>query len=138
MKRKKIEFRSTCPISTALDIFGDKWSLLIIRDLVFNEKSTYGEFLSSEEKIATNILADRLALLESGDIISKHSHPEHKLKVVYKLTPKGIDLIPLLVEIIAWSEKHHEVHPYAKQFAKQVRKDKVGVMKRIKDGLSKK
>lgn len=138
MRKKKIEFRSTCPISTALDIFGDKWSLLIIRDLMFNEKSSYGEFLGSEEKIATNILADRLALLECGDIISKHSHPEHKLKVVYRLTPKGIDLIPVLVEIIAWSERHHKVHPYAKQFARQVRKDKEGVMKAIKEGLKKK
>jgi DNA-binding HxlR family transcriptional regulator len=135
VKRKKIEFRSTCPISTALDIFGDKWSLLIIRDLVFNEKSTYGEFLNSEEKIATNILADRLALLEAGGIISKHSHPEHKLKVLYKLTQKGLELIPVLIEIIAWSEKHHEVHPYAKQFAKQIRKDKEGVIKSVMEGL---
>jgi DNA-binding HxlR family transcriptional regulator len=135
VKRKKIEFRSTCPISTALDIFGDKWSLLIIRDLVFNEKSTYGDFLNSEEKMATNILADRLALLEWGKIISKHSHPDHKLKVVYKLTQKGLDLIPVLIEIIAWSEKHHEVHPYAKQFAKQIRKDKEGVIKGVIESL---
>jgi DNA-binding HxlR family transcriptional regulator len=135
VKRKKIEFRSTCPISTALDIFGDKWSLLIIRDLVFNEKSTYGEFLNSEEKIATNILADRLALLEAGGIISKHNHPEHKLKVLYKLTQKGLELTPVLIEIIAWSEKHHEVHPYAKQFAQQIRKDKEGVIKGVMEGL---
>src|SRR5689334_14740999 len=137
VKKKKIEFRSTCPISTALDIFGDKWSLLIIRDLMFNEKNTYGEFLNAEEKIATNILADRLALLERGGIISKHRHPEHKLKVVYTLTPKGLDLIPVLVEIIAWSEKHHDVHPYARQFAKQIRKNKDGVIKGIKEVLSK-
>lgn len=135
MKKKKIEFRSTCPISTALDIFGDRWSLLIIRDLMFKEKSTYGDFMNSEEKIATNILADRLALLEAGGIISKHNHPEHKLKVVYKLTPKGIDLIPVLVEIIAWSEKHHVVHPYAKQFVKQLQNDKEGVMQQIKNSL---
>ena len=138
MKKKSIEFRSTCPISTALDIFGDKWSLLIIRDLMFKEKSTYGEFLNSEEKIATNILADRLALLEAGNIISKNNHPDHKLKFVYKLTPKGIDLIPVLVEIIAWSEKHHEVHPFAREFAKQIRKDKAGVLQGIREGLIKK
>lgn len=138
VKKKKIEFRSTCPISTALDIFGDKWSLLIIRDLMFNDKSTYGDFLNSEEKIATNILADRLALLEGGEIITKHGHPEHKLKVVYKLTTKGIDLIPVLVEIIAWSEKHHIVHPYAKQFVKQLEKDKEGVMQQIRNSLKRK
>lgn len=137
VKKNKIEFRSSCPISTALDIFGDKWSLLIIRDLMFNEKSTYGDFLNSEEKIATNILADRLTTLECGEIISKHNHPESKLKVLYKLTPKGLDLIPVLVEIIAWSEKHHDVHPHAKQFAKQVRKDKAGMIKQVREGLKK-
>jgi DNA-binding HxlR family transcriptional regulator len=68
VKKKKIEFRSDCPISTALDIFGDKWSLLVIRDVLFNGKSTYGEFLNSEEKIATNILADRLLQLEAGGL----------------------------------------------------------------------
>ncbi len=137
VKKNKIEFRSACPISTALDIFGDKWSLLIIRDLVFNEKSTYGEFLDSEEKIATNILADRLALLQCGGIITKEAHPDHKLKVVYSLTPKGLDLIPVLIEIIAWSERYHQVHPYAKQFAKQIRKDKERLIKGIREGLMK-
>ncbi len=138
MKQKKIEHRSTCPISTALDIFGDKWSLLIVRDLMFNQKKTYGEFLNSEEKIATNILADRLMLLEMGGIISKEEHPESKAKVLYKLTAKGIDLIPTMVEIILWSEKHHEVHPFASQFAKMVKKDKDGMLKQIKADLNKK
>jgi len=127
--KKKIEFRSQCPISTALDIFGDKWTLLVIRDLLFNEKNTYGQFLDSEEKIATNILADRLNLLEMAGLISKEKHPDSKAKVLYKLTKKGVDLIPVLVEIIAWSEKYHEVHPYAKEFAKALKKDKVGVIK---------
>lgn len=138
MKKKKIEFRSTCPISTALDIFGDKWSLLVVRDLMFNEKKTYGEFLESEEKIATNILADRLMLLEAGGIISKEKHPDSKAKMLYKITAKGIDLLPALVEIILWSEKHHEVHPFAKEFAKQVKKDKEGMLKQLKTSLSKK
>jgi DNA-binding HxlR family transcriptional regulator len=127
--KKKIEFRSQCPISTALDIFGDKWTLLVIRDLLFNEKKTYGEFLNSEEKIATNILSDRLSLLEMAGILSKQKHPDHGLKILYSLTQKGIDLIPVLVELIAWSEKYHEVHPYAKQFVKLLKKDKVGMIK---------
>jgi DNA-binding HxlR family transcriptional regulator len=126
--KKKLAFRSQCPISTALDIFGDKWTLLVIRDLLFNEKKTYGEFLGSEEKIATNILADRLALLEVAGIISRNKHPDSKLKILYRLTAKGIDLIPVLVEIIAWSEKYHEVHPYAKEFVKQLKRDKAGVV----------
>ncbi len=138
MKRKTIEFRSECPISTALDIFGDKWSLLILRDLIFNNKSTYGEFLNTDEKIATNILADRLATLEAGGIISKHNHPESKAKVLYKLTTKGIDLIPVLVEIIVWSEKYHDVHPHAVQFVKMVKKDKEGLLQSLRDSLRKK
>jgi DNA-binding HxlR family transcriptional regulator len=137
VKRKKIDFRSTCPISTALDIFGDKWSLLILRDLIFNNKNTYGEFLNTEEKIATNILADRLAMLETAGIISKHSHPESKAKVLYKLTQKGVDLLPVLVEIIIWSEKYHDVHPHAIQFVKMIKKDKNGVMKGLQDSLKK-
>jgi len=137
VKKKKIEYRSDCPISTALDIFGDKWSLLIVRDMVFKSLSTYGDFLNGGEKIATNILADRLTMLEAGGIIAKQKHPESKAKILYTLTPKGIDLVPALVEIIAWSEKYHEVHPQAKQFAKQLRKDKVAVVKQILSGLKK-
>lgn len=129
MKKKKITYRSDCPISTALDIFGDRWSLLIIRDMIFKEKNTYGNFLNADESIATNILADRLAMLESANIISRQKHPESKAKILYKLTPKGIDLIPVLVEIIAWSEKYHLVHPQAKVFARQVEKDKPGLIK---------
>jgi len=137
VKKKKIEYRSDCPISTALDIFGDKWSLLIVRDMVFKSLSTYGDFLNGGEKIATNILADRLTMLEAGGIIAKQKHPESKAKILYTLTSKGIDLVPALVEIIAWSEKYHEVHPQAKQFAKQLRKDKVAVVKQILSGLKK-
>jgi DNA-binding HxlR family transcriptional regulator len=137
VRKKKIEFRSTCPISSALDIFGDKWSLLVVRDLMFNQKKTYGEFLESEEKIATNILADRLMMLEAGGIILKEKHPESKAKILYRLTEKGIDLVPALVEIILWSEKHHQVHAFARQFAKQVKKDKERTIKEIAAFLKK-
>ena len=136
MKKKKIQFRSDCPISTALDIFGDKWSLLIVRDILFKGKNTYGDFLNSEEKIATNILADRLLQLEAGGIIVKRPHPESKLKVLYKPTPKALDLIPTLVELIAWSEKHHDVHAIAREFAKAIRKDKEGLIKKLRADLS--
>ena len=138
MKRKTIEFRSQCPISTALDIFGDKWSLLILRDLIFKDKSSFGEFLGTDEKIATNILADRLATLEASGIITKHDHPENRAKVLYKLTEKGIDLIPVLVEIIIWSENYYDVHPHAVQFVKMVKKDKEGLIKDLRDSLRRK
>jgi DNA-binding HxlR family transcriptional regulator len=135
--KKKIEFRSQCPISTALDIFGDKWTLLVIRDLLFNEKKTYGEFLESDEKIATNILSDRLSLLEMAGIVSKQKHPDHGLKILYTLTQKGIDLIPVLVEIIVWSEKYHQVHPYAQEFARLLKKDKAGMVNGLFDNARK-
>src|SRR5687768_10629590 len=105
---KKVKKRSDCPISSALDIFGDKWSLLIIRDIAFSNKTAYGDFVQSDEKIATNILADRLAILEWAGIILKEDHPEKKSKFVYKLTQKGIDLIPILLEIILWSDKYKD------------------------------
>jgi DNA-binding HxlR family transcriptional regulator len=137
VNKRKIEFRSACPISTALDIFGDRWSLLIVRDMVFKGRNTYGDFLNGGEKIATNILADRLMLLEAGGIIIKQRHPESKAKILYTLTPKGIDLVPALVEIIAWSEKHHDVHPQAKQFVRLLRKDKEAVVGQILADLKK-
>jgi DNA-binding HxlR family transcriptional regulator len=138
VKKKKIHYRTDCPISTTLDILGDKWSLLIIRDMIFKGKNTYGDFLSAEEKIATNILADRLATLETGDIIEKQVHPDSKAKVLYSITQKGIDLVPALVEIIIWSEQYHTVHPQATAFAKEVRKDKAGVIKMLRKSLERK
>lgn len=98
--------RSHCPISLALDIFGDKWTLLIVRDLVFADKKTYGEFLKSEEKIATNILASRLRALEEASIITRTQSPEDKRRELYSLTEKGKDLTPILIEMALWSAKH--------------------------------
>lgn len=136
--KKVISFRSSCPISTSLDILGDKWSLLIVRDLAFKGKHTYGEFLNAGEGIATNVLADKLAHLESGGIISKEIHPASKAKILYRLTAKGIDLIPALVEIILWSEKYHDVHEQATTFARQVKRGKADVIKMLTDALKKK
>jgi DNA-binding HxlR family transcriptional regulator len=131
----KIKKRSDCPISSALDIFGDKWSLLIIRDIIFTGKKTYSEFSQSEEKIATNILASRLVMLEAAGIIVKEEHPESKLKNLYRLTKQGIELVPVLVEIILWSDKFLPISLQSKAFAKQLRKDKEGLINQIKAGL---
>lgn len=98
--------RSTCPISFSLDALGDKWTLLILRDLVFAGKSTYGEFLQSAEKMATNILADRLATLELQGFVSKQVAADKKSKFTYRLTEKGLDLLPLLLEITLWGAKY--------------------------------
>ncbi len=97
--------RSSCPISSALDTIGDKWSLLILRDLMFTEKRTYGEFQASEEGIATNILAARLVTLEANGIISKSTDPANGRRSIYRLTEKGIDLLPVVVELNHWMLK---------------------------------
>lgn len=97
--------RSNCPVNFGLEAFGDRWSLLIIRDIIFWGKKTYGDFLRSDEQIATNILASRLASLESSGIVLKVPHSTDKRRDVYQLTAKGLDLIPLLIEIISWSGK---------------------------------
>jgi DNA-binding HxlR family transcriptional regulator len=102
----KEDVRSHCPVNYALEIFGDKWSLLVVRDIVFAGKRSYGEFLRSEEGFATNILASRLAYLEEQGIVSKTPDPADRRKDLYSLTEKGLDLIPILLSMIAWSAKH--------------------------------
>ncbi len=121
---KKDKKRSECPISCSLDIFGDKWSLLIIRDMIFANKSTYGDFLKSEEKIATNILASRLQSLEENKLIEKLEHPDSKAKVLYRLTQKSIELLPIIVEIHIWAEKHFDIPADIKAMIKEAKKDK--------------
>ncbi|WP_081310525.1 winged helix-turn-helix transcriptional regulator [Pseudoalteromonas luteoviolacea] len=98
--------RSQCPISNVLDHVGDKWSLLIIRDLMFFGKHTYSDLQNSEEKMATNILSSRLEKLENDGLINKQIDPTDKRKKVYSLTPAGVDILPILIEMIIWSSKH--------------------------------
>lgn len=122
------KFRSDCPISCSLDVFGDKWSLLIIRDIMLRGKLSYSEFLESEEKIATNILAKRLKFLEAEGILSKRVSPANKSKFLYRLTEKGIDLLPIVVEIMDWGAKYNSNCP-RKELGKRIKKDKAGVIK---------
>ena len=121
--------RSDCPISSSLDVWGDKWSLLIIRDLIFAKECTYGDFLKSPEGIATNILAARLKTLEENDVIEKLSHPDSKAKVLYKLTRKGIDLLPIMIEIGLWAEKYYTINKERKAELKEVKKNKADYIK---------
>ncbi len=127
--------RSDCPVSSSLEVWGDKWSLLIVRDLMFAKQCTYGDFLKSEEKIATNILASRLQTLEENGIITKSDHPESKAKVLYQLTPKGIDLLPLMVEINLWAEKYYDLPEDRKAVLSEVKKDKEGFIKKMANDL---
>ena len=123
---KMMKKRSNCPISCSLDIWGDKWSLLIIRDLMFSKKCRYTDFLKSEEGIATNILAARLQSLEENRIIEKIDDLEGKSKGFYKLTQMGIDLHPILIEIDLWSEKYFPIPDDIKTILIEVKKDKAG------------
>ena len=100
--------RSGCPISIALDIFGDSWSLLIVRDLMFKGLRTFSEFAAAGEGIATNILTDRLTRLEAVGILAKQPDPTDARRIRYRLTAKGIDLAPALVEIVLWSARHED------------------------------
>ena len=124
--------RSHCPISFALDIFGDAWTLLILRDLIFKGKSRYQEFLASEERISTNILAERLARLEEHGIISRAEDPANRKQILYSPTKKGLDLVPVLLEIIRWSGKHDEETAAPKEFLDQLKKDPEGLKEAIR------
>ena len=109
----KMKFkRSSCPITNVLDTLGDKWTLLVIRDLVLG-KRRYQEFTSSPEKIASNILADRLKKLETGGLVTRHPYQRNPVRYEYVLTEKGEGLKPVLEAIIVWGKKHY---PGSKRF----------------------
>lgn len=131
------EKRSDCPISSSLDIFGDRWSLLIVRDLMLHKTRTYGDFTKSEEKIATNILANRLQVLEDNGIIVKLPYPDNKVKGLYQLSKKGVALIPALIEIALWGDKYVSNTEESSPFLKEVKKNKTKFLKNIMDNLGK-
>lgn len=130
-----VKRRSNCPISSSLDLWGDKWTLLIIRDLMYSKQCTYGDFLKAPEKIATNILASRLQGLEEYNMVEKLEHPDSKAKVMYRLTQKGLDMLPVLMEINAWAEKYFDIPEDRKLMLKRWRKDKGAFIKRVSDDI---
>lgn len=106
---QKSNRRSGCPVSISLDIFGDRWSLLIIRDLMVRGYRTFKEFQESGEGIATNILSDRLQKMEAAEIITAEGDTADRRKVNYRLTEKGIDLAPVLLELLVWGARYGDV-----------------------------
>lgn len=100
------DHRSYCPINLSLEIFGDRWTLLVLRDMMFGNKRHFRDFLQSDELIASNILAARLKLLLEHGIVTKADDPTHKQKAIYSLTEKGIALLPIIVQIGAWGSRH--------------------------------
>ncbi len=106
--KSKSKHRSGCPLCISLEVFGDRWSLLIVRDLMVRGYRSFKEFENSGEGIATNILADRLSRLEEADIITAEPEESDGRRVNYRLTEKGIDLAPAVLELLIWGAKHEE------------------------------
>lgn len=101
--------RSLCPINLAVEVFGDRWTLLIIRDLMFAGKRHFQELRHSDERIASNILADRLSMLVEQGIVKKTDDPTHKQKAIYSLTEMGIAMLPIMAQIGSWSRRYRPV-----------------------------
>jgi DNA-binding HxlR family transcriptional regulator len=101
--------RSGCPVSVSLEVFGDRWSLLIVRDLMVRGYRTFKEFLGSGEGIASNVLADRLQRLESSGIIGAEREESDNRRINYRLTEKGIDLAPVMLDLLIWGARHEQM-----------------------------
>lgn len=129
------ELRSDCPISCALELLGDRWTLLVVRDLVFGGKRRYREFLESPEGIATNVLADRLKRLETGGIVRKVQDPDSRRSHLYLLTDKGLDLIPVLIELAQWGARHDPATAIPEALAERLRQDRDGYIAELRRTL---
>jgi DNA-binding HxlR family transcriptional regulator len=121
-KKASPKWRSECPLNASVEILGDRWSLLIIRDMMLRGFRSYKKFLESYEGIATNILADRLRKLEAHGIITAELDPADGRKLIYLLTAKGIDLAPVLTEMVLWSAGHEDTGNQA--LVQQIQKGK--------------
>lgn len=113
--------RSRCPIACSLDVLGDKWTLLVVRDMVVERKRYFREFLESPEGIASNILTDRLKRLEESGIVSRRPDPDSARQVIYELTEKGKDLIPVLLDLGSWGLKHNARTAMHKNIARRLK-----------------
>ncbi|MBI3851472.1 MAG: helix-turn-helix transcriptional regulator [Verrucomicrobia bacterium] len=123
--------RSHCPIAFALDIFGDKWSLLLLRDLLFKDKRHYSELLAAEEGISTNILSERLARLEAEGLIAKSRDQSNRRQFIYSPTQKGLDLLPALLEISLWSAKYDPKTTAPPAVMRRIRTDRDGFIREL-------
>jgi DNA-binding HxlR family transcriptional regulator len=123
-----------CPVTYGLDAFGDRWSLLVIRDMMLHGKKTYGDFLDADEHISTNILADRLKHLEAEGIIDKLQDPKNRRSFIYTLTEKGLDLAPVILETIRWSGKHIKLNKERNALLHRIETDRDGLLADIASG----
>ena len=122
--------RSGCPLNASVEMLGDRWSLLIVRDMMLRGFRSYKEFLESYEGIATNILADRLRKLETYGIIDTERDPSDGRKIIYALTEKGIDLAPVMAEMVLWAAAHEDTAN--EPLVKELRRDKEGFIAAVR------
>jgi DNA-binding HxlR family transcriptional regulator len=130
MSDAEFKRRSSCPISYTLDVFGDKWTLLILRDIMFYDRTRFTDFMPMEH-IATNILADRLNKLEAAQLITKKRDPKLKNQFIYGITAKGRSLLPLLIEMTLWGLEHDPESLASKEFVKRAQDEKTKVTREI-------
>ena len=129
---RRTDRRSDCPVNFAVQLLGDSWSLLVIRDLMFKGKRTYAEFAGSEERISTNVLADRLRSLVEAGLVRKEGRGRGTR---YSLTEKGIDLVPVLVEMILWSARHDPKTAAPAEFVDRATSDREGLLEALRAEL---
>jgi DNA-binding HxlR family transcriptional regulator len=127
--------RSLCPINLALEVIGDRWSLLIVRDLMFAGRHHYRELLQSEERISSNILAERLGRLVEAGVLSRTDDPTHKQKAIYTLTPMGIDLLPVIAALGSWGRKYMPVTKQSAAVALSLEKGGANGLKQLRASL---
>jgi len=128
--------RSDCPIHFGLEVFGDPWTLLILRDLLLKGRSTYSDFLHAEEGIATNVLADRLTQLEQDGLVVAERGAGGGRAHRYRPTTKAIDLLPVLLEIIAWSAAYDPATAADPAFVARLRSDRAGLERDLRDQVA--
>lgn len=133
MAKPDYESWSGCPMRYSMGILGDRWSLLIVRDIIFNGYSKYGDFLTNGEGISTTVLADRLARLERSGILSKIESSEAEARPYYLLTKKGLDLVPVILQFILWAANYDEHSDVSKEHAEKIRSDPEGFRRSIEE-----
>ena len=134
-KKPPPDRRSGCPLNASVEMLGDRWSLLILRDMMLRGLRTYNQFLQSYEGIATNILADRLKRLVAHGILAAQEDPSDGRKLIYSLTEKGIDLAPVMTEMVLWAARHEETGN--QPLVQLMRNDKKAFLESVRRGWEK-
>lgn len=129
------KLRSTCPINLALEVLGDRWTLLIVRDMMFAGKRHFREFLASEEGMSSRTLADRLLSLQQHGLVTRHDDPTHGLKTVYRLTAAGVSLLPVVVSLGVWGLENCDADPEAGKTALRLHQGGSAAIRQMQEQL---